>query len=135
VAAEAASFDVHVQLQIFDVGSSINGGCPVEEIVVEVTKTEHSCDLCYHHSCDEIEKLEFDVSALNQHQRDSIAFGFDKLHFTSADTIGGCLFCEDGSSSNPNQCVFKQPEEIGKIQFIIHVRRASPRSVYSEALG
>jgi hypothetical protein len=78
----------------------------------------NACDLCGTRSCNQIEKQDLvPWENLTTHQATQIAFGFDSglrpgsSLDTVADTIGACIFCEVGSSRDPNQCIFTEPDE------------------------
>jgi hypothetical protein len=78
----------------------------------------NACDLCGTRSCSQIEKQDLvPWENLTTHQATQIAFGFDtglspgSTKDTVADTIGACIFCETGSSRDPNQCIFTEPGE------------------------
>jgi hypothetical protein len=72
------------------------------------------CNLCYENSCNEIENQEYELKHLNAHQEENIAFGFDAGVDCVADTIGACIFCEEGDPRDPHQCVFTNPDETVK---------------------
>jgi hypothetical protein len=86
------------------------------QLPTDVPRT--ACDLCGQRSCRSIEVLGFDRDDLTDHQSTDIAFGFDKgiipgsHRDTVADTLGACIFCEIGNSSDPDQCVFTEPKKI-----------------------
>jgi hypothetical protein len=63
------------------------------------------CDICYQHSCDEIETMLDAEFASTVHSHD-IAF---RVGITAVDTIGTCVLCE-GNSSDESQCLFTDPE-------------------------
>jgi hypothetical protein len=109
-----------------DAGSDRAALC-LEETVVETAivpagdapiptrqPTISPCSLCGMHSCQEIEKLKFAYTSVNPTQRESIAFGFDKGVITVADTIGACIFCEDGVSADPHACIFTEPASLAQ---------------------
>jgi hypothetical protein len=116
------SISVRVQLNTSDLSP-----CPVEKVTAALetaitekapkkdtiasTDPEYRCDLCYQHSCTEIEETGFTMDILNNHQLRTIAFHADTNGSTLGDTIGACVFCEGGDSGNPDQCVFKNPRK------------------------
>jgi hypothetical protein len=86
---EGGVFEIHVQLKDFDDEVKSSDGCPVVEVEVEVVdeksvtvNEQEDCNLCYKHSCQEIEQLKFHDNEPNNFQATKIAFGFDvrRLH-------------------------------------------------------
>jgi hypothetical protein len=89
-----------------------------EEEEEEVADASVACMLCMHHSCDQIEEMEFEHVADfydSQHVKmdfeHDVAFGYDPGKKCVADTIGACIFCDLGNSSDPAMCIFTEPEE------------------------
>jgi hypothetical protein len=68
------------------------------------------CTLCQQHSCQEIEDLLHDKSVEHEiFHKKQIAFGYDEGVVTFADTIGACVFCDEGDSSDPASCIMSEP--------------------------
>jgi hypothetical protein len=96
--------------------NDVEGNCPVEHIEMSLMPTNADlirfdnadmCSLCGSHSCEIIEDLMFEKDEFTEHQQTNIAFGVGD---TIADTIGACMWCELGSSEDPQQCILTEPE-------------------------
>jgi hypothetical protein len=85
-------------------GTEIFSPGPGEDPAAPFYETKGWCALCWAHSCQEIEAMEFNTNEFSAQQSSKIAWDIN----TYADTIGACLMCT-ADSADPTKCSFMQP--------------------------